>query len=170
MLGEKAAIAANAKRHNSKFSAIEKNHITFHGCGVPDLVYYSGKDVEMKEAKGGTSQLGERWDVPKKKRVKQCSMAYNRTIAKLLTKSNYKGRHPTVGCGVHKGAPVNNCKGCKGEERKHRIIVGKKLTIAIAKKKPFKKAVIRGGYTKTCQKAPKVEKAYDGSGNAIAAW
>lgn len=170
-MGEHAAIAANAKRHKKKFSTIKKNHIIFHGSGVPDLIYYATQqNVEMKEAKGGKGQLGERWDYLKKKRVKQCTMTYNKTIAKLLIKSNYKGRHPTVGCSAHKNAPIGGCKNCKLAEKKHRRTVGKRMTLAIANGKKFQKVVVRGDYTKTCMKAPKVENAYNGKGAPIPVW
>lgn len=167
-IGTKAAIAKNAERHKISFDDSEKQHTEFRGSGVPDLVMKaSDGTLEVKEAKGGKSSYGTRKAVSGKKRVKQCTPEYTKSIGTAMKRSNYKGRHPTRACANH-GMPVGTCKGCKEAEKDHRRTTGKGILDSMVKK-THRKVAVRGDYNKTCALLPKVIDNYtvDGKGKAI---
>lgn len=168
-LGSLAAIAFNAFRLGISLTTSQKRHIEFRGCGVFDLVYQrkNGR-IEVKEAKGGRSRYGTRASYGGGKRVTQCTPSYNKTIAKVMKHSNYKGHDPSVGCATHSGSPDGDCKACVTAERDHRREWGRTILRSIRKRRITKFAV-RGGYTKTCLREPKVIDQYklDKNGDAL---
>ena len=159
-IGTSAAIAYNAKRHKISYSQSQKRHTEFRGSGVPDLTMEVGGMLEVKEAKGGTSGYGTCKDIKGKKRVTQCTPRYTAVIAHKMAHSNYKGRHPSVGCKTHKASPNGTCKNCKTAERDLRRKTGSAMQKGITKRK-IRKIAIRGSYTKTCLRAPKPIEGYE---------
>lgn len=159
-IGTAAAIAYNAKRHKITFSQSQKQHEEFRGCGVPDLTMKVGGVLEVKEAKGGSSGYGTCKDIKGKKRVTQCTPRYTAVIAHKMKHSNYRGRHPEVGCKNHKKNPAGTCNGCKKAERDRRRTTGKSMDDGIKKRK-IRKIAIRGDYTKTCLRPPKPIEGYE---------
>jgi hypothetical protein len=158
-IGTAAAIAINAVRHGQSFAQALNSHTEFRGCGVVDLAQDLGNgNMEIKEAKGGSSRYGTRKDTGGKKKVRQCTDAYNRTIIEKMRKSTYKGRHPTVECTNHQN-PVATCSACVTAERKHRQDWGKRLAKSRMGGK-LTKISVRGPYSKTCLRNPKVLDAY----------
>lgn len=135
---EGAKTAQRIAKNTDSDDSIEE----FDGAGVPD-----GFDTETNtilEAKGGSSQLGSR-KTSSGKRARQCSPAYARSIAETNAQSNYKGRHPRVGCVLHRRIPQGRCVACQRQERNRRRRVGELMKKARAKGK-LKKKVVRTKY------------------------
>lgn len=160
-LGEKAALAYNAHIHNMTLDESTQSHSIFSGCSVIDAgMEHKDGTVEVKEAKGGKSHYGTRRDINGKKRVTQCTPSYNKVINHKMKHSNYKGRHPTIGCNTHTNAPVGTCKGCKNAEKDHRKKWGNILESSVSKRK-YKKRAVRGDYNDTCVSEPSLIESYE---------
>jgi hypothetical protein len=164
-IGSLAAKAYNAKRHKITLAQSDQQHEEFHGSGVPDMTMQVGKNLEVKEAKGGKSGYGECMDISGKKKVKQCTPKYMKVIAHKMAHSKYNGNHPKGGC-THNAGKKKPCLACRKRERTRQQGVGKKMQKGISKRTILKVA-IRGHYTKLCLREPKVIEAYnlDNTGN-----
>ena len=169
-IGTLAAIAYNAQRHGLTFSAAKSAHVEFRGCGVVDLTYKSSSGtLEVKEAKGGSSDYGDRRDHLNGGRATQCTPKYMQVIIDLMVRSNYRGRHPEVACAAHPLAPDGGCNDCRIEERQRRRQSGADMYVQYYKN-TLEKHAVRGGYKDDCLRQPAKIDAYrivNGSAVAI---
>lgn len=160
-IGTDALKAVVAEEQGKSMTEVDEEVDEFSGSGVFDaVVQEKGGRIEVGEAKGGSSRYGSRKVAGSKKRVNQCTVPYMKEEAKVMARSNYKGRHPSRGCGRHSTFPRGNCPMCRNVERRRRKETGKRVLNAMKSGK-VRKLAVRGGYKGKCLEVPKVIDRYD---------